>query len=85
MSTCIRMSTTIRVMKRDKQRLEVLAKKSGKKKLTEALRFAMDAAEREVESFKGDTAAIEEALRVAAPLARRTSERVDEELVKSIE
>jgi predicted DNA-binding protein len=79
------MSTTIRIMKRDKERLEVLAKKSGRKKLTEALRFAMDAAEREVENFKGNPAAIEEALKAAAPIARRTSERVDEELAKSIE
>jgi hypothetical protein len=79
------MSTTIRVMKRDKQRLEVLAKKARKKKLTEALRFALDAAERELEGFKGDTASIEEALRAAAAIARRTSERIDEELVKTIE
>ncbi|HVC27515.1 MAG TPA: hypothetical protein VND40_05085 [Nitrososphaerales archaeon] len=79
------MSTTIRIMKRDKERLEVLAKKSGRKKLTEALRFAMDAAEREVEGFRGDPAAIGEALRAAAPIAKRTSERVDEELAKSIE
>jgi hypothetical protein len=55
------------------------------KKLTEALRFAMDAAEREVEGFKGNPAAIEEALKAAAPIARTTSERVDEELAKSIE
>ena len=79
------MSTTIRLMKRDKERLEVLAKKSGRKKLTEALRFAMDAAEREVEGFRGNPAAIEEALNAAAPIAKRTSERVDEELAKSIE
>jgi hypothetical protein len=76
------MSTTIRIMKRDRERLEVLAKKSGKKGLTEAFRFAMDAAEREVEGFRGNQAAIEEALKAAKPMARRTSERVDEELAR---
>jgi hypothetical protein len=45
--------TPIRVMKRDKERLEVLARRLGKKRLTEALRFATDAAEREIEGFKG--------------------------------
>jgi predicted DNA-binding protein len=79
------MSTTIRIMRRDKERLEMLAKKSGRKKLTDTLRFAMDAAEREVEGFKGNPAAIEEALKAAAPIAKKTSERVDEELVRSIE
>jgi predicted DNA-binding protein len=79
------MSTTIRIMKCDKERLEALAKKSGRKKLTEALRFAMDAAEREVEGFRGNPGAIEEALKSAAPIAGRTSERVDEELAPSIE
>ncbi len=76
------MSTTIRLMRRDKERLEALAKKAGKKKLTETLRFAMDAAEREMERFYGNPAALEEALKAAAPIARRTSERVDEELSK---
>jgi predicted DNA-binding protein len=79
------MSTTIRIMKRDKERLEVLARKSGRKKLTEALRFAMDAAEREIEGFRGNPAAIEEALRAAAPIAKRASERVDEGIAKLVE
>ena len=47
------MSTTIRIMKRDKERLEVLAKKSGRKKLTEALRFAMDAAKEKWKDSRG--------------------------------
>jgi hypothetical protein len=45
----------------------------------------MDATEREVEGFKGKPAVIEEAPKSTAPIGRKTSERVDEKLAKSIE
>lgn len=78
------MSTTIRIQKADKRRLEALAKKSGGKKLTETLRFAISAGEREMEKFEGNPAAIAEALKVAIPMGRRTSERADEALVEAL-
>lgn len=79
------MSTTIRIMKSDKVRLERLAKKLGEKRLTEALRAAIAAAEREVERFRGNPDALADALRYATSIGGRVSERVDEELAKGIE
>jgi len=78
-------STTLRIRRSDKERLERLAKRLGAKRLTDALRAALEAAEREAESYKGEPAAVTEALRFAKPVARSISEHVDEELAKSNE
>lgn len=79
------MSTTIRVLKGDKERLERLAKRLGEPRLTDALRAAIQAAEREAESFKGDLSALGDAVKYAKPISKRTSENIDEELAKSKE
>ncbi len=74
------MSTTIRILKKDKERLARLAEKTGRKKLAEAFRFALSAAEREADQFHGNIRALTEAQKSAGESGGRVSERVDEEL-----
>ena len=79
------MSTTLRIRRSDKERLERLAKRLGAKRLTDAFRAALEAAEKEAENFTGEPGAVMEALKFAKPVARNISEHVDEELAKRIE
>ncbi len=51
-------SVTILIPRRDKERLERLAKKKGFKKLSDAFRYALSAAERETDTFHGDIASL---------------------------
>ena len=77
------MSTTIRISREDKARLEKLAKKTNARTLTEAFRFALESAEQASENFRGNTAALVETLRFAGPSSEKrvmVSEQVDEEL-----
>ncbi len=81
------MSTTIRISREDKARLEKLATKTNARTLTEAFRFALKSAEQADERFRGNTAALAETLRFAGPSSRkkvRVSEQVDEELGRSM-
>jgi len=78
------MSTTIRVPRRDRDRLERLAKKTGKKKLTEAFRFALSAAERETDNYRGDVQSIARAQRFARPSGRDVSSRADDYLAEAL-
>ena len=78
------MSTTIRVPRRDRDRLERLAKKTGKKKLAEAFRFALSVAERETDNYHGDIESIARAQRFARPGGKDISSNVDEYLAEAL-
>jgi len=77
-------SSTIRVPRRDKERLERLAKKTGNKKLSEAFRFALSAAERETDAFHGNIKALLKAHKSARSTGGNVSENVDEVLAESL-
>jgi predicted transcriptional regulator len=78
-------SVTIRVPRRDKERLERLARKTGKKKLSEAFRLALSAAEHEAESsFRGNIDALVKAYEFAKPVGGDVSEKVDKEVAEII-
>jgi len=72
--------TTIRVSIEEKQRLERLAKLAGKKSLTEALRFALTVAERELERVKVDPSKVLSSLAYARDVGETNAEKVDEYL-----
>jgi len=74
-------SVTIRIPRRDKERLERLARKTGKKNLSEAFRLALSAAERETESgFHGNIDALIRAHESARSVGGNVSENIDKEL-----
>lgn len=74
-------SVTIRVTRRDKERLERLASGTGKKTLLEAFRLALSAAERETDSsFHGNIDALNKARESARSVGGDISENVDKEL-----
>ena len=77
------LSTTIRVPRRDKERLERLAKKTGNKKLSEAFRFALSAAERETDTFHGNIDALIKARESIRSVGGNVSENVDKILAES--
>jgi len=77
-------SATIRVPKRDKERLERLAKKTGNKKLSDAFRFALSAAEREADTFQGNMEALVKARRSVRAVGGRVSENVDAVLADAL-
>jgi len=79
------MSTTIRVSKQDKERLERLAQRIKAKSLAEALRRALDSAEEADERFSGSLEALSRMLRSARAVGGGVSSRVDEELAKALE
>ena len=77
-------SATIRVPRRDKERLERLAKKTGSKKLSEAFRFALSAAERETDTFHGDMNSLIKAQKFVRSAGGNVSENIDEVLAESL-
>ena len=77
-------SATIRVPKRDKQRLERLAKKTGISELSDAFRFTLSIAEREIDTFHGNIEAFVKARNSVRPIGGKVSENVDGILAKSI-
>ena len=77
-------SVTIRVPKRDRDRLEKLAKKTGSKKLSEAFRFALSAAERETDVFHGSIESLIKAHKSLRSVGGRVSENVDQVLAESL-
>jgi|YelNatPaOPRAMG01_1025707.scaffolds.fasta_scaffold114733_2 predicted DNA-binding protein len=72
--------TTIRVSIEEKQRLERLARLTGKKSLTEALRFALTVAEKELERVKVDPGEVLSSLTYARDVGDTNAEKVDEYL-----
>jgi hypothetical protein len=77
-------SATIRVPKRDKQRLERLAKKIGNRKLSEAFRFALSVAERDTDTFQGNIEALVKRRNSVRAVGGKVSEKVDDILAGSI-
>ena len=77
-------TTTIRVPRRDKERLERLARKTGTRRLSEAFRFALSSAERETEKFHGNVEALLKAHKSARPVGGNVSENVDRALAQSL-
>jgi len=68
--------TTIRISKRDKRRLERLARLLNRN-ATQALRYAIDAAEREANRFKGDVNKVISSLRYAKDIGETNAEDID--------
>ncbi|RLG74505.1 MAG: hypothetical protein DRO23_06560 [Thermoprotei archaeon] len=78
------MSTTVRLSREDKIRLEKLARKLNLS-LAETLSYAISVAEKEVDKFEGDLNVLFNILEKAGNSGKkRVSERVDEELSKII-
>ena len=72
--------TTIRVSVEDKRRLERLMKLLKCRSLTEALRFALKAAERELDKGRGDLDKVFSSLRYARDIGRTNAEDIDKYL-----
>jgi len=72
--------TTIRVSLDDKKRLERIAKLLKCRSLTEALRYALKAAEHELEKGKADVNVILSSLKYAKDVGRTRAEDVDKYL-----
>lgn len=71
-------STTIRVRIEDKKRLERLARKLGKQTLTDTLRTAIDAAEKEADLIQGDVFTKLHALGKGKDVGETDASRIDE-------
>lgn len=78
-------SVTIRVPKRDREQLERLARKTGRKKLSEAFRFVLSAAEREIDAFHGDIEALIRARKSVRSVGGNVSKNIDENLAESLQ
>ncbi len=77
-------STTIRVPKRDKERLQRLAKKTGNRKLSDAFRFALTIAERETDAFQGNLEALTKAGKAVRAVSGKGSASIDDLLAEAI-
>ena len=72
--------TTIRISVRDKERLERIAKLLKCKSLTDALRFALSVAEREIDKVKGDLNHVLASLKYARDVGETQAEDIDKYL-----
>ena len=72
--------TTIRISVRDKERLERIAKLLKCKSLTDALRFALSVAERELDKVKGDLNHVLASLKYARDVGETRAEDIDKYL-----
>lgn len=72
--------TTIRISVRDKERLERLAKLLKCRSLSDALRYALSVAEREIDKVKGDLDHVLASLRYARDVGETRAEEVDKYL-----
>jgi hypothetical protein len=79
------MSNTIRVSRDDKERLLRLAKRVNVKTISEALRIALEKAEKSDERFEGHLDSLKETLLCAEAYAKDGSTNVDHELAKALE
>jgi hypothetical protein len=82
--TIVSNSSAIRVPKRDKERLERLAKKTGRKRLAEVFRFALSVAERETDRFRGNIDSLTQAHKFARSVGGNVSENIDESFAESL-
>ena len=72
--------TTIRVSVEDKERLERLAKLLKCKSISEALRYALSVAEREIDRVEGDLDRVFASLKYARDVGETRAEDVDKYL-----
>ena len=72
--------TTIRISVRDKERLERIAKLLKCKSLTDALRYALSVAEREIDKVKGDLNHVLASLKYARDVGETQAEDIDKYL-----
>jgi predicted transcriptional regulator len=78
------MSTTIRVSREDKDRLEKLARRLNVGTMTEALRKAIELAEESDDEFRGNLTELANTLRHASSRGGEVSLKVDEELAAAL-
>jgi hypothetical protein len=78
------MSTTIRVSREDKARLEKLAKRLNLDTMSEALRKAIELAEESDDKFRGNLSEFASTLRHASSRGGDVSLKVDEELAAAL-
>ncbi len=69
--------TTIRVSIEDKMKLKRLAKLIGARSITDALRYALSVAERELEKQTGDLGSVISSLKYARDIGVTNAEEVD--------
>lgn len=69
--------TTIRISIRDKERLERLTKLLKYKNLTDALRFALDVAERKIDKMNGDVESVFTSLKYSKDIGQTNAEEID--------
>jgi len=72
--------TTIRISVEDKKRLERLVKLLKCKNLTDALRFALSVAEREMDKSRGDLSKVLSSLKYAKDIGKTSAEDIDKYL-----
>jgi len=72
--------TTIRVSVEDKKKLERIARLIQAKSLVQALRFALEVAEKELGKFKGNIEQVLSSLKYARDVGSTNAEKVDEYL-----
>lgn len=72
--------TTIRISVKDKKKLERLARLLKCKSLSEALRYALSIAEREIDKVKGDINQVLASLKYARDVGETQAEEVDKYL-----
>ena len=72
--------TTIRISVEDRERLRRLAKLLGYKTLSDALRYALDVAEKEVDKVKGDLNIVLSSLKYAKDVGETDAGDVDKYL-----
>ncbi|MCD6563505.1 MAG: hypothetical protein J7K23_06265 [Thermoproteales archaeon] len=72
--------TTIGISIRDKERLERLTKLLKYRNLTDALRFALDVAEREIDKMSGDVESVFASLKCSKDIGGTNAEEIDKYL-----
>ena len=75
---------TIRISVKDKERLKRLAKFLGYRSLIDALRYALDVAEEEVDKVKGDLNDVLSSLKYARNVGETSAEDVDRYLYSGL-
>jgi len=72
--------TTIGISIRDKERLERLTKLLKYRNLTDALRFALDVAEREIDKMSGNIESVFASLKYSKDIGQTNAEELDKYL-----
>ena len=73
-------TTTVRISAEDKERLEKVRRRMGKKTLSETMRALLEMGERESDIFKADTRLILSTLQYARDIGETNASKIDEYL-----